>query len=146
MLTGSPMLPRGRAGRDRPPAGEIARPVALVEHLVAGLGVDHGELLQPLGGGHPELVAGPVEVGVVEVGQRGRRAGAAILVRLLFDVARAQRQVDVLLDPRALVVLELRVLREYLRTRFEYPVGATRPTEDAASALIRRRQVADVRG
>ena len=40
------------------------------------LGVDHGQLLQPLGRGDAVLVAGPVEVAVVEVGERrahGRR-------------------------------------------------------------------------
>ena len=35
-----------------------------------GLGVDHRELLEPLGGGDAVPVAGPVEVAVVDVGQR----------------------------------------------------------------------------
>ena len=36
-----------------------------------GLGVDHGQLLEPLAGRDAEAVAGPVEVAVVHVGQRG---------------------------------------------------------------------------
>src|SRR5689334_20222975 len=36
-----------------------------------------------------------------------RRAGLVVLVGLFLDVGRAQREVDVLLDPRAVVVLEV---------------------------------------
>ena len=40
-----------------------------------GLGVDDRQLLEPLGRGDAVAVAGPVQVAVVEVGERRRRGG-----------------------------------------------------------------------
>src|SRR3546814_8855962 len=45
-------------------------------------------------------------------GPSGRRAAPVVLVRLLLHVARAQRQVDLLLDPRPRVVLEIDAARQ----------------------------------
>src|SRR3546814_20864802 len=45
-------------------------------------------------------------------GPSGRRAAPVVLVRLLLHVARAQRQVDLLLDPRPRFVLEIDAARQ----------------------------------
>ena len=71
----------GSRRRSRPCRGRRPRPAApacgqrLAQLL--GLGVDHRQLLQPLGRGDAVPVAGPVEVAVVEVGQRGPCSTAA---------------------------------------------------------------------
>src|SRR3546814_5791949 len=45
-------------------------------------------------------------------GPSGRRSAPVVLVRLLLHVARAQRQVDLLLDPRPRGVLEIDAARQ----------------------------------
>src|SRR3546814_4978302 len=45
-------------------------------------------------------------------GPSGRRAAPVVLVRLLLHVARTQRKVDLFLDPRAGVVLEIDAARQ----------------------------------
>src|SRR3546814_3479804 len=45
-------------------------------------------------------------------GPSGRRAAPVVLVRLLLHVARTQRNVDLFLDPRAGVVLEIDAARQ----------------------------------
>ena len=64
-----------RPCRGRPPSPAGSRRQCLAQLL--GLGIDHRELLQPLRRGHAVPVTGPVEVTVVEVGQRRAAAEPA---------------------------------------------------------------------
>ena len=91
-----------------------------------GLGVDHRELLQPLGGGHAELVPGPVEVGVVDVGER--RAGAADALTVAA-IRSPTRSAPTYVAPRCEATRQPGAVEVALVDRGDVHAGAREPAE-----------------
>ena len=165
----------GRGRVDHPVVGHHHQPDLVGQGLAQlhGLGVDGRELLEPLRRVHAVLVAGPVEVTVVEVGQRravaraGDRAGDPLPDPVRADVAGAPVRGD---GQPAAVELALvdhvdpdpcvgepgeggrmrlplqRVHRLVPEQRVQQPVGAGHPAGEADQPVGARGQAGAQRG